>query len=423
MMKKIFSLLTAGFLALGLMGCSGLHDAVAGAPVELAGYYLVGSMNGWKPEDAIQFEAGDDDYHNTVIFVADDTTIDFAFLPTNSGSWDGQIYGDAISASLLPTGVEYSDTDNGKGGRNGTIKGLTKGASYKMIIDSSSGIVISLESAEAPAQPVPYYLDGYVLQGGFLDSAWSGNIKYLFHSPEKRSDGTLIYTVKFTASKDDDYFAIVKLSDNSRWYGELTVEGAPVELSETTDPMTSKKSTGIKSGSKYKIIVTTTPDGVVSAQIANDYFVKLAGAVIIGLDPDSYPTDTVMEIGGEFNEWVSKWIGETLVATVKEKSEVSYATWKFESPFEISDYTTGEFLTVVIKKNSEAKSEADWKLRISAAYQADRGNASADIDLETLNGKDVYLFAAVSDLTSGNEVDWEVLASDDTKIKDYLSDD
>lgn len=121
----------------------------------------------------------------------------------------------------------------------------------------------------------PYYLDGYFLKGEFIGTGnWASEVPYLLQSPELDEVWqTLTYKVQFTATKADDYFAVVKNSDGSRYYGELEVadfgKGVFVELTGTADTMKSAPSTGIVNGNTYLLTVMTKSDGTVFAKIEN----------------------------------------------------------------------------------------------------------------------------------------------------------
>ena len=153
-MKKIVSFFAATALALGLIGCSGdLHDDAL-APIDMTGYFIAGSMQNpqWKETDnSISFtKVEGTEYTYEATFTADADTINFAFLPTKD-TWAGQIGGDKMKGNELPSNVTFEDTDNGNGGRNGTIKGLTAKSVYKMTVETSTGTFkISLKEAKEP---------------------------------------------------------------------------------------------------------------------------------------------------------------------------------------------------------------------------------------------------------------------------------
>ena len=82
-MKKIISLLAAGALALGLIGCSGdLHDS---EEINMSELFLRGNMNAWG---ATALENGTGDYAGkyVVTFSAAAAETQFA-IATNDGSW------------------------------------------------------------------------------------------------------------------------------------------------------------------------------------------------------------------------------------------------------------------------------------------------------------------------------------------------
>ena len=81
-MKKIFSLLTAGFLALGLMGCSGLHDAEG---IDMSQLSITGDFNNWALPGIPLEDNGDGTY--CAEFTATSETTEFCII--TGDAWTG----------------------------------------------------------------------------------------------------------------------------------------------------------------------------------------------------------------------------------------------------------------------------------------------------------------------------------------------
>ena len=168
-MKKILTIFATAAMFLGLASCSGdMHNDVSpeiqalfGSSQSLAGYFLVGDIQSkaWNENDnslVLSATSGASGSYETLVNALG-SEANFAILPT-VGTWNGQIGGDKITSDKLPSGITYEDTDNGKGGRNATLKGLSKGNVYKLVFDTSSGsIKLSVTEQKTPNY---FLLDG-----------------------------------------------------------------------------------------------------------------------------------------------------------------------------------------------------------------------------------------------------------------------
>lgn len=127
-MKKIFSLLTAGFLALGLMGCSGLHDAEG---VDLTGGAIPGAMNDWT--NTTSFTTADANLGlYTYDFQAKSDNVEWKII-TTAGDWNSGAYGEA---TVLADGnfVELEYDDKTGAGENAKTIGLIPGNTYRITV-------------------------------------------------------------------------------------------------------------------------------------------------------------------------------------------------------------------------------------------------------------------------------------------------
>ncbi|MCR5754018.1 MAG: hypothetical protein K6G30_04280 [Acetatifactor sp.] len=400
-MKKILtSVFAAAALLFGLASCSGdLHDKELGNPLNLDGYNLVGSMSGWDNSKALPItNVTGVEFKYTVNFTASGSDEAFAFIPA-LGSWDGQIGGDQIIAGTgSDDGISYEKQDNGFGAFNGVLKGLKSGSYYEMTIDSSSGLIAV--SAKEKVAPVPFYLDGYFLKGGIVDTGWDAfNVDYLFNAPEvSPADGSCTYTISFTAAKADDYFAIVKKSDNSRYHGAIEVGKDAIELENTTDGMKSSSSTGIEAGKPYFLIVVTKPDGTVTGQLKLANAINIIGVQIVNLDENDYPAGTKMSIGGEQIGWPSNWDA----GAEGEVDANGVVTYKLAAPVKLYS-TEGVKISILVRP------AAGWEKRIAKSYQADNGNGSFDISDIKCDDTDYIIYADLAGLAANDDVEWKLV--------------
>ncbi len=284
-MKKILSFALAGLAALSLMSC-GLHDVELN-PVDLTGYNIVGDFeeSGWDNNKVVAFENAENEYEYTVKVTSTSDKMNFAFLPT-AGTWAGQVGGDAMTSGDLPDGVSFEDTDNGNGGRNGTLSGLTKGSLYKITIDSSTGLFeISVVEDKEPAY---FLLDGYFIRS--LDASWNCVGAYLLYNPVKNaSTGEVTYTVPFTASAATQQLAIARTDWGAGRYEcstaiEFAVDTASVDLEAGKEehPVV----TGLVAGRPYNAVITTTPDGKVVLSVETVKYIDVVGCKVVNYDGD-----------------------------------------------------------------------------------------------------------------------------------------
>lgn len=401
-MKKILSFFTAGLLALGLIGCSGdLHNKVL-ARLDLSAGAVPGGFNGWDnttPWTSIDKDNGIYTYE----FDAEDAAIDWKVI-TVAGNWNSGAYiaKTFAAGSTSPVVLDYDDMTGG--GDNAKLTGLEKGSKYRLTVECTEDSKVQVKSLEklgaAAPDPTPFYLDGYVLEGAFLSSEWKPNLEYLFNAPKlDKKTGILTYEVKFTASADDGYFGIVKISDKSRYHGAIELDKDAIELNYTADEMTSSKSVGIKKGSPYKIIVTTAPDGTVTGQIKNGASIKIVGVQLVNLSDTDYPADTAFALGGEQIGWPD-WNAE--MAKVDANGTLSYA---LANPVQIFDKDAT--LSLLIRTSND---EPGWSKRIAKSYQADNGNASISIPSTIeFDETDYIIYADLAGLNAGDDVDWKIV--------------
>lgn len=256
-MKKILSLLAAGALALGLIGCSGdLHDSEALSASE---FFLRGDMNGWGTTPLT--DNGDT---WSVTFTATANPQQFA-IATGDGSWSTAFRMTEDGGSTL---AEYTEEDvaksvkkslyNGGGMGNATI--ATKiGADYTLTITPLSGYIeVSIAQGEIP-------LDCYVASGSELSK---------MELTAKNN-----YKLKLAAAKDGTLSFSVFDGTNS--WGTATAE-TDKDLTLTKNKTVSL--TGLKAGKDYVITLDTTNKDAPVLKVVQDIFVCFINGDIAGGD-------------------------------------------------------------------------------------------------------------------------------------------
>lgn len=264
-MKKILSLLAAGALALGLIGCSGdLHDSEALSASE---FFLRGDMNGWGTTPLT--DNGDT---WSVTFTATANPQQFA-IATGDDSWSTAFRmtedGGSTPAEYTKEDVEKSDKEDfehsvkkslyhGGGMKNATI--ATKiGADYTLTIKPLSGYIeVSIAQGEIP-------LDCYVASGSELSK---------MELTAKNS-----YKLKLAAAKDGTLSFSVFDGTNS-W---------GIATAETDKKLTLVKNktvslTGLKAGKDYVITLDTTNKEAPVLKVVQDIFVCFINGDIAGGD-------------------------------------------------------------------------------------------------------------------------------------------
>ena len=306
MKKLIISAITAAALLFGFAGCSGdLHDDEK-RPIDLSGgYYLVGSMNGWKnasAADVIAFEKTETAGSYNVPFSADAKEVAFAFIPT-PGKWDGQIGGDKMVGGTLPANAKFEAKDNGNGGQNGTISGLEAKGKYKLTVTALDNGTLKIDcSSNVP--PTPYYLDGYAVRS--LDSGWNVTADNLLYNPLlNEGKGILTYKLDFVAKNASQQLAIARKDwTEGRWEcseaKSFAVGAEPIFLESGKEQHPTV--TGLTVGNPYRIYVYTTPEQKVSMKVVGLTNVEVTPTVSVTGLPEAL-NGTTLYFTGDFNGW------------------------------------------------------------------------------------------------------------------------
>ena len=396
-MKKILSVITAAALFLGVTGCSGdLHDKEVVKLDFGADYYLAGDMTNWEAGPLIQFTADESDASRFwAVFDATDAKQSFCF--TKDAAWTGQIGGDFITAGTLGKDITYESKDNGFGGYNAVLSGLTKGSTYKMVAKATDDGTIQIDCAESKA-PNYFLLDGYYLKGSF-DAGWAFDMKkVLMDGVKDTATGDVTYKVMFIATAETEEGIIAKFNDNLSFYKGVVVsakesEAKPLSTSEKSNNI---KFTDLEVGKGYFVYVVTSVDGVVKISIAEGAYIQIVGAQVVGLDSTDYEGKTLV-FGGDQIGWPKDWDGsEATACTVSG----GIATVKLDAPVKLYEVGKATILATVAN---------DWSKRLGTVYQEDKGNGSIDISAVPLDYTSYIIYADVSGLSAGDEIKWQFI--------------
>lgn len=262
-MKKIFSFLLAGIVALSFAGCAGdLHDYGDAPNPTLSAGAVPGAFNSWTNTTA--WTTSDDSTHvYTYTFTATAAEIEWKAI-TTSGDWNSGAYGgtsDAVT-SVAVGGTSVALTyDNKSGGyNNAKLTGLTIGSGYKLTVYCSGGVVYA--KVETVATPLSL-IDNrtFYVQGDF--NSWSKGALTLSSS----TSTNIIYTYTFTASAASHEFGLATDGWGTKYTGAiLALAGDYVQLTKGADA--NNKITGLTSGSSYTITFKTDTSSNIYAKVA-----------------------------------------------------------------------------------------------------------------------------------------------------------
>ena len=180
-MKKILSLIAAGAMALGLIGCSGdLHDDVQADSTILGEAGIIGTINSWTAAKMTKV----DDTTYTYKFTAADTSAEFSVQEV-SGNWakrwcgnDAEgAQGDPATTAIAPGGelaaMVYSTEANPT---HVQISGLGINSEYmitiKIVDPASKAVSCKIELTKAGEAPSEYSWQDLTLKGGW-EGSWA----------------------------------------------------------------------------------------------------------------------------------------------------------------------------------------------------------------------------------------------------------
>lgn len=314
-MKKLLSLITAGALALGLIGCSGdLHDAVV-TKVELTeNLKVIGSNSGWADTTAPSLKAEEDGSYTAVV-VADAANVLFC-LAEDSSAWTNQTKED------IWTG-DCSSVDNGYGAFNAKTKDLTKGSTYnfKFVPNAEGKIEVTITEAKTPDYQT---LEGYYVVGDFNGWASGFTPDYLIYGGVKNpATGDVTYTTQIKATNTSITF---HLSTN-KWGSELglSAEGE-VELDADPVSMAGTKNIIVKNtvaDRPYDVVVTVKTDKSMTISVREVKYIDVVGFKVINADDYEGKTIYFLEGWVPGNNWDNTNPSAVVTGGVAEKAITS----------------------------------------------------------------------------------------------------
>lgn len=394
-MKKLLSLLAAGAMALGLIGCSGdLHDV---SLIDLTGYGLRGTLTGWaEADDVALVDNGDGSYSYN--FTSTDETTQFAILQMGDGTW-GTAYRLAQPKSQGDTANVFSADGDGKSGQSGMTQKVYLGQSaYCMSVPDTKGKGVTITvvpastyltvtvkvdgDAPAPVTPVPYYLDAYFVMGDM--NGWGCNVDTLIQGATlQKTTGNLTYTYDFQAiGITESEFGIANKGWASKYTGATFAVGTDTDyVACTAGADDNNKITGLTDGANYRLYIQTTPDQEVSIKVE-----EICAYKIVFVLEDLEDVDYAWINGGFWGGWdtgwpIASWGGPKSPFTAADAVAVVAGTADFtSSKFDVTGVAKpGETISKEVKFVATAD---DWA---STAY--DNGNIGVDV---TVSGAGTY---------------------------------
>ena len=323
-MKKILSLLAAGALALGLIGCSdggALHDMEA---YDLSSGGIAGAMQGWS--NVVNWTTKDTSTNTyTYEFTATASEVEWKVL-FESGNWNGGAFGDAtVTEDAGDVELVYDNATGGGGNCKST--GLTENVKYTLTIKVNG--VKATASIKGGKTIVYPELTGFILRGAmsnwgnpYLDKndkdeyeAKSDIASYVLKQSNKNDDG-IYYTVSYVAKTAEEEFAIANLDWSEKYCGGTITAGTDTLTALTKDSDSNAKVTNQTVGSTYIMTVFIDLDGNVSAKvIENPAVIQLTFQMTGAKDGTKYWIN-----GAAFDGWAAgwpykKWTGDVAFAT------------------------------------------------------------------------------------------------------------
>ena len=308
-MKKLLSFLAVGALALGLIGCSGdLHDAEI---IDLSGYGIRGTMTGWNKADDEPLTKNDDGTY-AFSFTATGETDNFAVIEMGDASWNTayrlaqpKSEGDTANTFDTEKGMEQK-VYQGQSADCCTIKGLKKGDKVDLLITPDTTFItvkvtITAGASAVPADPVPFYLDGFYISGDMNE--WAGSMDTLLWSPTLDKDtGILTYKYDFAATQEAHLFGIRNNTPDwkVKYVGGVFAFGTDTNYVSVVKSGNNNKITGLTPGNNYRIYVQTTPEKEVSFKVV------VLNKATINVNVTGLPDEAngkVMYLTGDYFGW------------------------------------------------------------------------------------------------------------------------
>lgn len=380
-MKKIVSLLAAGALALGLVGCAGdLHDQQL---IDLSEFGIVGTVNSWADaEDAL---TANEDGTYSYSFTAEGGD---AFAIRKGGSWPTAYRWDGVAGAKDAVVFKSDDATatsftakvyQGDSPDCMTIPSAKAGDLVEVLITPGTtylDVKVTVTSGAAPAAPVPCYLDGYYVQGSM--NGWNANPDTLiWGAAVDKKTGNISYKYDFKATATEEQFGIAVKGWATKYTGAKFTVGTDEDYVACEMGAGDNNSiAGLKVGSDYRLFIQTTPDGEVSIK-AQEIMAYKVSFILEGLEDVDSAWLNGSFWGGWDNGWpIAAWgapgNGLTLtdaVAVVDGKADFA------GSKFDVTGVAApNEKLTKQVKFVATAD---DW-----ATTEYDNGNIDVEIVVE-----------------------------------------
>ena len=316
-MKKLLSVFAAAAMLFGFASCSGdLHDAEI---IDLTGYGIRGTMTGWAEADDIPLvDNGDGTY--SISFAAQDpdgTGLEkIAVIELGDGSWNtayrlAQPKSEGDSANVFGEADGWEQKVYQGQSADCMLIPVAKGDNVTLLITPSTTYItvkVTVKAGAAPvvpADPVPFYLDGFYISGNMNE--WAGSMDTLLWSPTLDKDtGILTYKYDFAATQEAHEFGIrnntgdwkVKYVDGEFAFGTDSDFVAVVKHDDGKG--TNNKITGLTKDSNYRIYVQTTPEKEVSFKVV------VLNKATINVNVTGLPDEAngkVMYLTGDYFGW------------------------------------------------------------------------------------------------------------------------
>lgn len=323
-LNKITAVLASlAMTATALTGC--VDSYPDNEPVgELGEIYLRGTMTDWNADDSSKLVAGEQTGFYSVNWQARGESESFKFADDAWGTQYCQHSGNATYTSNV-AGVTIGTTDDGNGGENDTVSGLTTGSWYKFdVIAGPTSISVTVnegteDNSKSVVVPLPYYLDGYYVLGsedigGTTD--WQASVNtLLFGADLDKESGKLTYSYTFVAGAEEIEFGI----GTKRW-GSCYNNGSVFAYGTDTEAKVlaagnkgNNKLTGLTVGDTYILKVYTTPEKQVSFSLTIPLQLTIEFEVS-GFGGDAEGMTAL--IAGDFCGWgwTSAWGGDNKVS-------------------------------------------------------------------------------------------------------------
>lgn len=395
-MKKLLSLFVAGALAFGLMSCADgsvslaaadLHDMTVEKISFGSNIKFRGSPNGWGTTDLTS--SGNGVWY--VEFAADASDITFKF---SDADWSkANTYNDSyMVAGTLPTGAALTNTDDGNGGTNAKITGLSKDSKYKMVITADNAGKLKIDILSSNYNLVK--LDGFAIVGDAPEvGEWNRTNLLDFTKAVEDAEHALTYTWEFKATKTDFKFTISDAASNewiNKFAGseiEVVSKALPdsVELGASKEvtmlqrrinkvPYAYNSSTGdyvelYKKDVTYRVPVYYTVDGkdesavadakngtiAATAEFEKKYNAKFnnTGKIIVAVDPTALEDDS-------FKEAWAKLTAEEKKAYAQDDSAIAALSTTKGKPGKITAYANNSYYPIA-ENTSDDTDNASFK--------------------------------------------------------------